>query len=123
MMYKVKDRHAEICVLLINPDVLDLPGVVISDQNASSSYVCFEPAPRGLRIVDHNLVFAESWIHDNIIETWRHGSIICAEVLVPDRVSPEYIRGAYVSCTEASRTFIDTGVEIPLITNPHMFFL
>lgn len=122
MMFRVKGRHAEICVLQTNPDILDLPGVVITDQNASSTYARFAPAPEGLRIIDRDLVFAEYWAHNSVIETWQHGSIICAEVLVPDRVSPEYITGAYVSCTEARRAFIDTGVSTPVTINSHMFF-
>jgi len=122
MMFRVKDQHEEICVLRIRPDILDSPDVVVTDQNASSSYVRFEPAPRGLQIVDSDLVFADSWIHDDQIATWRHGSIICAEVLVPDSVSPEYIIGAYVSCDEARRTFINTGVSVFVKIYSHMFF-
>ena len=36
MLFKIKGKHAELCVLRITVDILDLPGVVVSDQNASS---------------------------------------------------------------------------------------
>ena len=52
MLYKLRSKHAELCVLRINTDVLDLPGVVITDGNASSDYASFRAAPQGLKIVD-----------------------------------------------------------------------
>ena len=42
-------RHQEICVLAVSPDVLDLPDVIVTDQNAGGDYVSFRPAPDGLR--------------------------------------------------------------------------
>jgi hypothetical protein len=123
MLYKVKNKHLDLSVLRVHTGILDLPNVVVTDQNASSAYARFAPAPIGLQIVDRNRVFAEYWTHpgDPIAE-WRHGSIKCAEVLVPDRVAPEFIMGAYVSCPEAKATFIATGVEMPVEINGHLFF-
>jgi len=60
MLYKLRSKHAELCVLRINTDVLDLPGVVITDGNASSDYALSRAAPQGLKIVDHALTFAEN---------------------------------------------------------------
>lgn len=123
MLFKIKDRHAEICILRISTDVLDLLGVVITDQNASSDYARFAPAPDGLQIVDRDRVFSTYWHHDaNPIETLKHGSIICAEVLVPDSIDPAYIKGAYVSCEEAKRAFdiLNTGIQATI--NSHLFF-
>jgi hypothetical protein len=51
MMYKVKGGHKDLCVLRISSGVLDLPEVVIADQNASSAYVRFAPAPAGLALI------------------------------------------------------------------------
>ena len=99
MMYKVKaDRgDADLTVLRVSDSVLDLPGVVIADQNASSDYVRFAGSPGGLALIDRDIVFAKYWTHrDDPIEEMRHGSLICAEVLVPDCVEPRYIVGAYV---------------------------
>src|SRR5712691_2607983 len=39
ILYKRQSRHAELCVLRIDPRVLDLPGVVVTDGNAASAYV------------------------------------------------------------------------------------
>lgn len=106
MLSNIKYNHGDldICILRVSLDVLDLPGVVVSSQNASSDYARFAAAPGGLAHIDKDMVFAKSWKHPgDQIREWRHGSIINAEVLVPDVVPPEYIEGAYVSCTEARK--------------------
>jgi hypothetical protein len=97
MLFKLKAQHADLCVLRIAPTVLDLPNVVIADRNASSDHVRFAPAPTGLSLIDDDEVFARSWKHpDDQIAEWRHRSIKCAEVLVPDHVDASYVVGAYV---------------------------
>lgn len=123
MLFKIKDKHADLCVLRIDPGLLDLPGVVVTDQNASSGYVRFEPAPNGLQYVDRSLVYAHYWTHpENPIEEFRHGSIMCAEVLVPHRVEPCYIMGAYVSCSEARSAIEKTGIDVAVEINSRLFF-
>lgn len=116
-------QHSDLCILRVKTDVLDLPDVVIVDQNASSDYARFVPAPGGLINVDGDLVFAEYWTHqDNPIEEWRHGSIMCAEVLVPDRVDPDFIAGAYVSCSNAKVSVEALNMGLDVTVNAHLFF-
>ncbi len=123
MLFKIKDKHADLCVLRIDPSLLDLPGVVVADQNASSDYARFEPAPKGLQYIEKRLVYAHYWTHpENPIEEFRHGSIMCAEVLVPHRVEPCYIMGAYVSCSEARSSIEKAGVSIAVAINSRLFF-
>ena len=127
MMWKVvfgfKIEHQTLCVLKVDPAILDLQGVVITDQNASSKYRRFLPSPSGLSSIDRDFVFAESWTHpgDQILE-WRHGSAVCAEVLVPDRLAWDYVTGAYVSCTEAKVKLSALIPEIHIAIKPNMFF-
>lgn len=98
MLFSLKAQHASLAVLRVDLSVLDWPHTVITSQNASSSYVRFYRSPDGLEHLDYNLVFAEWWKHPgNVIETYQHKSIKCAEVLVPDSIAPELIFGAYVS--------------------------
>jgi len=127
MLYRVicegKVQHVDLCVLRVNTEILDLPDVVVVDQNASSEYAAFYPAPDGLKHLDRSLIFAGYWTHpNNPIEEWRHGSIICAEVLVPDRIDPCLIMGAYVSCPEAKTKFEALSVDIPVTVNSYLFF-
>jgi len=122
MLYVRQSQHIDLCVLRVSTEILDLPGVVITDSNASSDYARFSPAPRGLSIVDKGLTFAEYWTHTNPIEAYQRKSAKCAEVLVPDRVESDFIIGAYVSCIEVKKAFEALGIEIPVSIDSHLFF-
>jgi hypothetical protein len=54
-------QHAELCVLRVSPDVLELPNVVVTDGNAASTlrgYARFAAAPDGLGIVNRDTASA-----------------------------------------------------------------
>ncbi len=123
MLFKRKDRHVELCVLRVSTDVLDVPGVVVTDANASSPYVRFAGAPEGLEIVDNELTFAEYWTDQDPIRYWRRKSRKCAEVLVPDRVDLRFLTGVYVSCGEARERVSVHGTGFAPTVNPRLFFL
>jgi hypothetical protein len=122
MLYVLQSRHVDLCILRVSIEILDLPGVIITDRNASSDYARFAPAPKGLFIVDKDLTFAEYWTHPDPFEAMRRKSAKCAEVLVPDRIDPDFITGAYVSCQEANATFEALRVDIPVTINSYLFF-
>ena len=122
MLYVRQSQHIDLCILRVSAEILDLPGVVITDSNASSNYARFAPAPQGLLIVDKDLTFAEYWTHTNPIEAYQRKSAKCAEVLVPDRVESHFIIGAYVSCLEAKEDFEVLGLAIPVTINSYLFF-
>lgn len=122
MLYVLQSRHVDLCILRVSIEILDLPGVIITDRNASSNYARFAPAPKGLFIVDKDLTFAEYWTHPDPFEAMRRKSAKCAEVLVPDRIDPDFITGAYVSCQEAKTVFEALGVDIAVTINAYLFF-
>ena len=123
MLYLRRSRHAEICVLRINTDVLDLGGVIVTDGNASSDYVRFSAAPNGLAIVNRELTFAERWDDPNRILYYQKKSAKCAEVLVPDRIEPSLITGAYVSCDGSLASMRELNVHLAVTVDLHLFFL
>ncbi len=122
MLYKRQAQYKELCVLKINPNVLDLPGVVISDRNASSEYAIFKSAPDGLEIVNREWTFAEYWTDSDQIIEWKKKAAKCAEVLVPDEVKPDCITGAYVSCQETLAAFQAQEPSVSVLINSHLFF-
>lgn len=123
MMYKRQAEHQSICILRISPDVLDIPNTIVADQNASSGYVRFRPAPNGLAYIDRNLVFAERWTHpDDPIEQYQHRSIKCAEVLVPDRVKASFIIGAYVSVPGSQDSLAEVAPGLATTVYGYIFF-
>lgn len=119
MLYKRLDMHEELCVLSVRPSVLDLPNVVITDQNAASGYARFLSSPNGLLSIDAKLVFADDWRHPG---DYRHRSVKCAEVLVPDSVDPAYIMGAYVSNAETLRSLAEQAPGLQVAIHAHLFF-
>ncbi len=124
MMFKKQAIHAETCVLRVDPCVLDLSGVVVTDRNASRGWARFRPPAEGLGALKHEEIFADDWRHPGDPVAYdRHKGLKCAEVLVPDRVEPSLIRGAYVSSDEAFRRLSDACPALDVRKYPHLFFL
>lgn len=123
MLFKRRPQHQELCVLIVSPDVLDLPGVVITDGNAASGYTIFLPSPSGLRKVDKDLVYAEYWTASDIYRRWEKTRVKCAEVLVPGKVETRFVIGAYASCdaTTGRLNGLETGLSVT--TNKNLFFM
>ena len=122
MLYKLKDLHAELCVLKIDKEVLNLLNVVITDRNASCDFAKFAPSPSGLSGVNTSLVFAEFWTDLDPIKKDYKKSVKCAEVLVPNKVDVCNIIGAYVSCNEAKSELEKITPNLNIIINPYLFF-
>jgi hypothetical protein len=122
LFYLLQSQHLSLCVLRVSTNVLKLPGVVVTDANAASDYVRFAEAPGGLRIVKREATFAEYWTDPDQIVQWRKKSAKCAEVLVPDRVDPRFVMGAYVSCQADMHRLNGLGTGIRVSINAHMFF-
>ena len=124
MLFKRQDIHAQICVLRISSDVLDIANVVVSDSNAGTKFVRFSAAPGGLSIVDSERTFARYWNHpEDEREHRRHSAQKCAEVLVPDVVPTRYITGAYASCEESHQALVAAGFNLPVTRNRDLFFV
>jgi len=123
MLSRVRDRNDEICVLRVSTDVLDLPGVIVADCNASSDYVHFQPAKEGLLSLNRDRIFARYWTHpEDPFDEMRHKSEKCAEVLVPDRVDPCYIESVYVSNTAALDKIKALGANLAAHVKNGLFF-
>ncbi|OFW59097.1 MAG: hypothetical protein A2133_12175 [Actinobacteria bacterium RBG_16_64_13] len=123
MLFKRSDHREQLCVLGVSPAILDLPGVVITDANASSDYVRFAASPAGLAIVDAGRTFAKWWTHPDKIEYLRRKSAKCAEVLVPECVGPHHLVRAYVCSDDARVAFEALGTGLPVAVDANLFFL
>jgi hypothetical protein len=122
MLYKLRGEHETLCGLRVSAEVLDLPGVIITDGNAASKWTRFDPSPDGLERLSRDEVFAEWWTDPNPIEKWEKARKRCAEVLVPDRVDAAWIRGAYVSCESARQKLMAAGFRLPIAIDGPLFF-
>lgn len=123
MLYLRLSQRSTLCVLSVNPAVLDLPEVVITDQNAASKWVRFAAGPKGVNIVSRHRTFAEWWTHpEDQIEEWRHKAAMCAEILVPDCVPPTFIQAAYVSDSVANQRIRELALGVKTTINARLFF-
>lgn len=124
MMYTVaKNRGVEgLCLLRVSPEVLDLDGVVVADCNASSDYVRFADPINGLKRIDRERIFARSWNHTDHYEKVLHKSQMCAEVLVPEFVSPIFVLGAYIASEAAGTTLSSEAPSLAIKTDRYKFF-
>lgn len=116
--------HRTIAVVQVGVEVLDLAGVVVADQNAASKYARFYAAPDGLRYLREDYVFARDWGDPAVdeIDYWRRKSRRSAEVLVPDRVAPALLRGAYVSCEESCGRCRTLELPVVFTIDADLFF-
>lgn len=122
MMYKRLSQVDTLCVLRVANDVLNLPNVIISDQNAASEYVRFYP-PNYLEILPFDQIYADDWRHpEDRIAYWRHKSAKCAEALVPNTIPADLIRGAYVVDNAAKANLLAAGFSKPVQILTRLFF-
>jgi len=122
MMSRRRNEACALCVLRVSTEILKIPGTVITDQNAVSKYVKFS-APDRLKFMDLDYVFAADWKHPNDqIEEWRHSSAKCAEALIPKRITPDYLLGAYVVNAAVGAELEALGFELPIAIDADLFF-
>jgi hypothetical protein len=122
MMSVRRGEAAQLCVLRVSTDVLALNGTVISDQNAASDYARYL-APSQWGALNFDAIFATDWRHpDNPPAYYRHKAQKCAEVLVRQRVEPQYLTGAYVVDDPAAIRLGEHGFILPVSVRPVIFF-
>lgn len=121
MMYKRLDQADALCVLRVNRDVMQLPGVVLTDQNAASDYVRFLALGQ-IGEIDMDRVYALDWRHQDRITFYRQKAAKCAEVLVPGQVEPHFLMGAHVVDAAARDRLSALGFQLPIAVSPALFF-
>lgn len=123
MLYRVmceKDK-ADIAVISVRPDVLTLPGALVTDGNAANFPTLFYPVAEGMKHIERqwNVIQNDWWRSDD-------GSKrkIMSECLVPERVPPDLVDTVYVpdhECVDNARRIIATS-GVPVVPEPRMFF-
>jgi ssDNA thymidine ADP-ribosyltransferase, DarT len=122
MLFKRQAEAADLCVPQVSIEVLELANTVITDQNAASDYVRFLD-PKQWRVLDFDAIYATDWRHQNDPAAYyRHRSQKCAEILLPHRVKPQFLAGAYVVDRVARSRVEALGLALPVSTNHVLFF-
>ena len=125
MMYSITKSQSvdEICLLRVASAVLDMSGTVVTDCNAASNHVMFSEPTSGLDRIERDELFATYWTHPDQQREWRHKSRMCAEVLVPHRVAPARILGAYVGSETAVPMLTAAAPSLNIVVDAGMFFV
>lgn len=113
---------SQLCILAISTEVMNLDGCIFSDRNAAASLVRFYSPMEGMQHLDFRGIHAEFWTDPNPIIQREKKTIKCAEVLIPHRVAPEYIAGAYVINENAAAQLKSNGFNKRIVVNPDVFF-
>jgi hypothetical protein len=122
MLFKRLNEVDSLCILRISKQVLAIPGVVITDQNAASDYVRFLD-PSQWKLLPFDDIYAEDWRHPNDpIAYWKHKARKCAEVLVPNVVDSEFVTGAYVVDAFAAGRLTGLGFAHAVTVDRVLFF-
>ena len=123
MMYRLASEKPEgVCLLEIEAAVLDLPGVLVTDQNAASDWRRVEPAPGGLAIIDRERTFTRDWSTYSGAELYRRKSATCAEILVPGRVPPRLLRRVRAPGTAVRAVCLAAGCRLEIALDRDVFF-
>lgn len=117
MLSLLRHLNDSIAILRVDQAVMDLPGVIVTDRNAAASDVIFRPADTGLPALSEVDLYRIWWNTTRDTKQKR-----CAELLVPRRVPPEYVLGAYVR-TESCRSALGTSCpELTVTVDASRFF-
>ena len=122
MLSRVRSQNEDICVLSVNPEVLNLPGVVVTDRNAARMGAQFISPEEMTEILDFGKIYMKYWITDDKYVSDENKAIKCAEVLVPDAIPFEYITGALVVSDSAEQKMKEQGFPHRIVVDETKFF-
>jgi hypothetical protein len=121
MMFSRQGQAANLCVLRVTVNVMNLDGTVLADRNASSDWVRFLH-PSQWALLDFDAIYAVDWRHTDRFEYFARKSTKCAEVLVPHRVEPRFLLGSYVLDNDVAGRLRALGFGLPISITPDLFF-
>ena len=121
MMFKRKNE--DVLVLKIDIRIIDLPDVIISDQNASSKYARFYEPSEAIDKLDFSMIYSRDWNDSNLFMYYKKKSAKCAEILVPDRIDPKYIIAAAVRDYDDKKRIEQYGFDRKIVVEPDWFFM
>ena len=122
MMYSIKHRINDICVLKIDKSVLNLENIIIADRNASVSGVCFFPPNQAIRELNFDIINLSSWNFDDPIKKMRIKALMMAEVLVYECIQPCYITEVLVGNRIAYDKVLSLNLPVPVKIDRRIFF-
>jgi len=119
----MSNSDKDLCVLRIDTSVMRFPGVVLTSANAARDLVQFMSLSEAMARLNIDRIYAQYWVHDDDpIDTWMHKGEKCAEVLIPHKVDPPFIIGAYVPDSRTRDALLQLGFDKDISVRPDKFF-
>jgi hypothetical protein len=123
MLCKLNNQNNVICILCINPKILLIENVIISDRNAACNITKFYDVVTAMKELDFEKIFADFWVnYDNEYDKLNHKAIKCAEILVPGKIEYENIFKAIVCNKIAQDNLLKMNFTLPIEINQNIFF-
>ncbi|MBI1178758.1 DUF4433 domain-containing protein [bacterium] len=123
MMSKRRHEASNLCILRVSLEVRNIKGSVLADRNAAGGdrWVRFLH-PDQWRLLDFDRIMAVDWRDDDRFTYYDKKRKKCAEILVPGKVPPSFVGGAYVVSDAAAGRLKALGFALPITVDPDMFF-
>lgn len=102
--------------------VLDRPGAYVADRNAASDSAGIRRAPDGLAEIERSEAFAYDWRRDDALAQQDARAKTMAEALIPDRVPPDLVAGAYVVDRRHGERVGEKWPALPCTIDPDVYF-
>lgn len=112
----------ELCVLCVDKMVLDIPETVVTDRNAAAFLAVFEKPENAFDRLNYDLIFARYWNDGDELSTYHKKQIKCAEVLVYNRIDPQYIKGVLVPNENAKQLALSLELNLNVKVDNDLFF-
>lgn len=124
MLSARRNQNDNICILKFDCSILDIPGAIVSDRNASSAYASFYAPIFGINVINFELVYARYWAdnNDDYYTQLKKKSIKCAEVLIPYSIPYAYVTCATVINSGVAKKLKYTGFDKAIEIVPDIFF-
>lgn len=128
MLSARRKQKESLCVLRLKPELMHLPGAVISDRNAATNAAQFYKAVEGVQKVAREILFGKYWSSkfNDPATNERNGQIRCAELLLPTKIHPSYIGGMYVVSEAVKQAVIakfpENSCPVEITVHPEFFF-
>lgn len=125
MLYRLKNRADEFCVLAVDISILDTDGCILTDRNASSGYVQFYEPIQGIKQIEFDKVFSQYWYDEknSYAVNTTNKAIKCAEILIPNKIPYDYVVSACVKSNDIKEKLLLKGFKKKIIVEPRVFYL
>ncbi|MCD7949428.1 MAG: DUF4433 domain-containing protein [Erysipelotrichaceae bacterium] len=120
-----QDLINEICILQIKKTILDLPHTIVTNQNAAvaigTRFMTVEEAHKP-GALNYDNIYRYSWYSQDPLEKDKFKKQMMAEVLVYNKIPPEYIACINVPNQKVYDALKSMGVEMKIFVNEYLFF-